>query len=41
MAKIEKVTRIKNYSFCVIDRFHARKYFRDYRAALAYFLTLC
>ena len=40
MAKIEKVTKIKNYQYKVIDRYKATFYFKTYRAALAYFLTL-
>lgn len=40
MARIEKVTKIKNYRYQVITKNKAHYYFKNYRAALAYFLTL-
>lgn len=39
MAKIER-TKIKNYPYQVTDRMKVKKLFKNYRAALAYFLTL-
>ena len=40
MAKIEKITRIKGYKYKVTTAQKINYFFTDYRAALAYFLTL-
>lgn len=40
MAKIEKVTKIKNYKWEVVTPQKIHYYFTSYRAALAFLLTL-
>lgn len=40
MPRIEKENRVKGYNYKVITAYKATLYFRNYRAALAYFLTL-
>lgn len=40
MAQIKKVTKIKNYKWEVMTASKIHYYFTDYRAALAFLLTL-